>query len=769
MILHALCRTFKKKDKNVRYFISLLTVGLFISTAAWAETIQSIKVNGNIRVENETVLSYIGVNEGDEYVAGSSARMIKSLYNTGLFDRVDIQWNSGVLSVNITENPVVNKVVFEGNDEIDEERLSGQISLHSRAVYTTGKVQQDVKSILATYRQTGRFLAQVTPQIIEREQNRVDVIYNITEGEKTKIKDIRFVGNKRFSDDDLQTVISTRESRWWRFLSSADVYDPGRIEVDKELLRRYYVKQGHADFRVSSAVTELSKDKKNFYITFSLSEGPLYDFGNVDVALNVDEEDLNKEDLMAVINAEQSNRFDGSLIEKDIDHLMDAMGAKGFAFLDVQPETNTREAEKLVDVTYNIKPGPRVYVNRVNVTGNNRTRENVIRRELRFVEGDAFSTTKIQRSRDRLTFLGYFDDVSVQHKETEYPDRLDLDIKVSEQSTGEFNIGAGYSTYESFLATADVRERNFLGKGQDLSLAFALSGKRQDFNFSFTEPWFLGRELAAGVDLFNEKRDMQSESSYDLGNTGGAVRFGFAMNEFTRNTIRIGFKETEITNVDPDASTFTQRDAGKKNTLTIGNLIAWDTRDSRLMPTKGQRLSLGVDYSGFGSDINYYRALASASWHKELTEGWVLSLGGRAGIVSGLDSDYLPIYEHFTAGGSSLRGFTSSGIGPRDKITSDALGGKYLVGNNIELTFPLPGMEELGINGVLFSDGGIVTDFDGGTSATVTDSKLYRVSAGVGVFWRSPMGPLRFEFGVPVVSATEDRTEVFSFSMGTRF
>jgi outer membrane protein insertion porin family len=750
----------------VHYFIISLLVSLISATTALAEPVQSIKINGNIRVENETILSYIGVNEGNEYVEGSSSRMIKSLYNTGLFDQVDIQWKSGVLSVSILENPVVNKVVFEGNDEIDDDRLRGQISLHSRAVYTTGKVQRDVKSLLTTYRQTGRFLSKVTPQIIERDQNRVDVIYNIAEGEKTKIKDIRFVGNKRFGDSDLESVIRTRESSWWRFLSSADVYDADRVEVDKELLRRYYIKHGHADFRVTSAVTELSRDKKNFYITFAISEGPLYDFGEIDVALNIDEEDLKKEDLKELLAVVKNNRFDGSLVETDVDKLIDALGAKGFAFLDVNPQTNTRESERLVDVTFNIQPGPRVYVNRVNVTGNNRTRENVVRRELRFAEGDAFSTSKIQRSRDRLTYLGFFDDVSVKHKETQYPDRLDLDINVSEQSTGEFNVGAGYSTYESFLATADVRERNFLGKGQDMSLSFALSSKRQDFNFSFTEPWFMGKEIGAGIDLFNERRDLQSESSYDLGNTGGAVRFGFALNEFVKDTVRIGFKETEISNVDAGASIFTSRDEGKRSTITIGNQISRDTRDSYVAPTKGHRLSLGVDYSGFGSDINYIRSLATASWHKEVKEGWVLSLGGRAGFVTDIDGP-LPIYEHFNAGGSTLRGFTSSGIGPRDRTTDDALGGKYLVANNIELTFPIPGLDEMGINGLIFSDGGIVTQFEDHTN--VVDSKLYRVSAGVGMFWRSPMGPLRFEFGFPIVKATEDRTEVFSFSMGTRF
>ena len=750
----------------MRLFISTLVISIaFIAHAVATEVIEKIVIEGNARVEEETVRSYLGLREGEANEASRVRGAIKALYATGLFDNVEVKWDKGTLRVQVNENPIVNIVAFEGNEEIADEKLKPLLSLRPRAVYTPGKVQADVNEVLSAYRRTGRFLVRVTPQIIRRDQNRVDVIFEVAEGEKTRIDRIDFVGNKSFSDSDLGTVIATRQSAWWRFLSQADSYDPDRIEFDKELLRRHYIKNGYADFKVVSAVAELTKDRSAFFITFTVSEGPEYNFGTVDV--RIDEAfDITRDELLKTVTIEEAARYDGSLVEKNIDALVDAMGAKGFAFIEIDPRINKNDVDRRIDVTFDIRPGPRVYVNRINIKGNTRTRDHVIRREMRIAEGDAFSSNKLQRSKDRLSYLGFFEGVEVKRRETEEPDRLDLDVEVREQSTGEFNIGAGFSTYEGLLATADVTERNFLGKGQNVRLAFALSGERQDFNFSFTEPYFMGQELAAGFDLFNERRDFQEQSSYDQANIGGALRMGFPLGEYRRNSTSLSFRETEISNVDTGASQFVKRDEGKRTSFALSNTVSYDTRDSFLMPSRGFNVAYTADYSGFGSDINYIRNLVSGSWHTELEEDWVISFGARAGFLADLSGD-LPVYETFKAGGTTLRGFARSGIGPRDRFTSDALGGKYLVGNNVELRFPIKGMEDFGVQGVLFTDGGIVTDFE--DSAAVVDTKTYRISAGTGLFWRSPLGPVRFEFGFPIVKASEDRTEIFSFNFGTRF
>ena len=734
---------------------------------AWAESVQAIQVQGNARVEASTVKSYLGVRKGDTYSPSKARDALKALYATGLFDNVEVSWDNGTLTVKVSENPIVNKVVFEGNDALSNDRLKDLVKLRSRAVFTAGKAQEDVKEILAAYRQTGRFLAQVDPQIIRRDQNRVDVIYKINEGRKTRIASIDFVGNHEYSDADLRDVISTKITAWYRFLSGNDSYDPDRLEVDKEILRRFYLKSGYADFRVISAVAELSKDKSAFFITFTVTEGPVYSFGKVDVKLSDRTVDVNLDDLRKELTVKENDRYDASRIDHNIDVLVDKLGQKGYAFLDVVPVLDKDDTTHKMNVTFDIRPGPRVYVNRINIKGNTRTRDDVIRREMRLAEGDAFSTTKLLRSKERLQRLDFFDNVELKRRETGDPDRLDLDVNVAEKSTGEFNIGAGFSSYEGVLATTNVRERNFLGRGQTLDLSFAISGERQDFDFGFTEPWFMNQELSAGIKLFNQRRQYQDQSSYDQDTTGGAFTLGFPIGEFSQNSSSLGYRGINITNVDASASQFVKNEVGKRNSITVGNTLSYDSRDNVLQPNYGTRLSWSVDVSGFGSDTNYVRNQVSGSYYMQLADQWVLSFAGRAGYLADLDGN-TPLFENFNMGGPTLRGFDRAGIGPRDSITGDALGGTLMAGHNVELRFPLPGMDQVGVNGLLFSDGGVVTEFQNSNS-TVKDSGLYRVSVGTGFFWRSPLGPLRFEFGFPVVKSSEDRTQVFSFNFGTQF
>lgn len=746
----------------------LVSVGLF--GQAWAEAISKILVQGNERVESETIGSYLPFKVGDDFNPAVSSRIIKGLYSTGLFANVAVDFDdaSGVVTVKVVENPLVNRVAFEGNDAIDTIRLEEITRLKARAIYSPAKVQADVQALQAAYRSRGMFTTTVNAQLIERDQNRVDVVYVVDEGDKTKISRINFVGNERFDDADLKEVVATKTSAWWRFMSGGDTYDPAKLEVDKDLLRRFYLSKGYADVQVTSAVAELSRDSKDFVITYTVFEGPKYEFGNIDVALNAEAEGLNVAEMKPLVTLEPGELFNAQRVDDTSDKLIDYLGKNGFAFLDVKPDYRKDEAARTVDVTFGVTPGPRVYVNRINVEGNTRTRDYVIRREMRLAEGDAYSSDKIKRSRDRLSYLGYFKDVDVSRAETDQPDRVDLNVKVEEQSTGEFNVGAGYSTFDGLLATADVRERNFMGKGQEVAVKFAVSERKQNYNLGFTEPYFLGQELAAGVDLFNEQTDYQSESSYDIASTGGALRLGFPMSEFTKNTVRLGFKETKIEGVGSAASQFVAREAGKRSSASLSNTWAYDDRDSYLTPTHGKRVALTAEYSGLGSDVDFLKGMANASWHREVLDDWVITLAGRAGAIWDMNRD-LPIYEHYALGSQSLRGFEYNGIGPRDRVTGDALGGKYMLGHNLELTFPLGNaMDDLGVKGVIFNDGGIVKEFEGATSGVV-DSDLYRLTVGAGIFWRSPIGPLKLSLGLPVVKASEDRTQMFNFSVGSSF
>ncbi|MFZ2587227.1 MAG: outer membrane protein assembly factor BamA [Alphaproteobacteria bacterium] len=747
-----------------------LTLVLASSTThlVWAEALSKIVVEGNTRVEAETIGTYLPYKIGQEFNAAETGNIIRSLYATGLFSNVGVTFEGGTLAVKVTENPLVNRVAFEGNDALDTKRLEEITQLKARAIYAPSKIQADVQALQAAYRSRGLFTTTVKAQLIERDQNRVDVVYVIDEGSKTKISRINFVGNKRFDDADLKGVIATKTSAWWRFMSGGDTYDPARMDVDKDLVRKYYLSKGYADVQVTSAVAELSRDSKDFVLTYTVYEGPKYDFGVADVVLNAEADGLDVAAMKKMVTLKSGELFDAGRVDENGDALIDHLGKNGFAFLDVKPEYKKNEAERTVDVTYNVKPGPRVYVNRINIEGNTRTRDNVIRREMRVAEGDAFNNDKIKRSRDRLTYLGYFKDVDVTRSETDQPDRVDLNVKVEEQSTGEFNVGAGYSTFDGLLATADVKERNFLGKGQEVAVKFALSERQQNYNLSFTEPYFLGQELAAGVDLFNERTNYQSESSYDVASTGGGLRLGFPINEFTKNTVGLSFKETKIENVGTAASQFVKREEGKRSALALSDTWAYDTRDSMMTPTRGTRVALTGTYSGLGSDVNSVKTMLTTSWNKELMDDVVFTAGGRGGAIYDFGED-LPIYDHFQMGNTTLRGFEYGGVGPRDATTKDALGGKYMVGHSLEMTFPLgSALDDLGVNGLVFNDGGIVKSFEGAT-ANVLDADTYRLSAGTGIFWHSPIGPLRIEFAVPLVKAKEDRAQVFNFSVGSRF
>jgi len=669
----------------------------------------------------------------------------------------------------VLENPLVNRVVFEGNKQIDSKRLEEITQLKPRAIYSPARVQADVQALQGAYRARGRFTTQVKAELIQRDQNRVDVVYVVTEGEKSKISKVAFVGNERFNDGDLQAVISTKKSAWWRFLSTADSYDPARIDVDRDLVRRFYLSRGYADVQITSAVAELTRDQRDFVITFTVFEGPQYDFGTVDLALQAEAEGLDVSSLQAVVPLKEGELFNAKRVDATTDALIDALGSKGFAFLNVRPNYTKREAERKVDITYAITPGPRVYINRINIEGNNRTRDNVIRREMRLAEGDAFSADKIKRSQDRLTYLGFFEKAEIERAESDQPDRLDLNVKVKEQSTGEFNIGAGFSTYDGFLTTANIKERNFLGRGQEVGVDYSLSQRQQNFNLSFTEPYFLDQPLAFGVDAFNTRTDFQDEAGYDTSVNGGAFRLGFPLNEFTRNDVRLGYKETKIEGVGASANQFVRAEERDRQSLSLGNTWSYDTRDSLINTTRGTRLSVGAEYAGFGMNTSYLRGNLNGSYTKSVWEDWALTFAGRAAVIEPL-SGKLPVYEHFLGGGQdTLRGFEYGGIGPRDRVTRDALGGKYMIGHNIDLVFPISNaLNELGIKGVLFTDGGLVTDFDT-TSGGIIDDKTYRITAGTGVNWRSPIGPLRLQFGFPLVKGETDRSQVFSFAVGTRF
>lgn len=729
------------------------------------EPIRAIRIEGTQRIEPQTVRSYMQLDAGDPFSADLIDRALKNLFATGLFADVAFRREGDTLIVQVVENPIINRLAFEGNDRIDDETLEAEVQLRPRVVFTQTRVQSDARRILEIYRRSGRFAATVEPKVIPLEQNRVDLVFEINEGPVTRVERIDFVGNEAFSDGTLRGEILTQESAWYRPFSTTDTYDPDRLTVDREALRNFYLKEGYADFRVISAVAELSPDRESFFITFTVDEGERYRFGDVNISTTL--RDLDPETLRDDITTKAGDWYDASKVEASITALTDAVGELGYAFVDVQPRLERDRENKVINLTYDIQEGPRVFIERIDISGNVRTLDKVIRREFRLVEGDAFNTARLRRTRQRIQNLGYFSRVDIRTVPSDSPDKTVIEVDVQEQATGELTFGIGFSTAEGPLADVGLRERNLLGRGQDLRLNFTLSGRRSQIDLSFTEPYFLDRPLAAGIDLFRTEIDRR-ESSFDEKNLGGGFRFGYDITEYLRQTVRYTLSQNEIVDVDDDASLAIRQQEGETISSVVGQSLTYDRRDNRFNPTEGYYLNLRNDVAGLGGDVKYLRTRVGAAYYLPLTEDLIASVSGEVGYIFGFGGEDVRITDAFFLGGNSLRGFATAGVGPRDVNTDDALGGNTFAAGSVELSFPLGLPEEYQIRGRVFTDFGTLTDTDTDVPGVRDDASL-RASVGTGITWHSPLGPLALDLAFPVAKEDFDEEEVFRFSIGTRF
>jgi outer membrane protein insertion porin family len=727
--------------------------------------IQEIRIEGTQRVEPETVRSYLLVQPGDTFDSERIDRSLKALFATGLFADVTLRREGEALVVRVVENPVINRIAFEGNRKLNDETLTSEIQLRPRVVYTRQKVQSDVKRVLDLYRRNGRFAATVEPKVIPLEQNRVDLVFEIDEGQLTGIKSIGFIGNHRFSAGRLHEIIQTKESRWYRLFSTDDTYDPDRLTYDRELLRKFYLAEGYADFRVVSAVAELTPERDGFFVTYTVEEGERYRFGKVDITNQLKDVDANA--LKVLLGTKEGDWYNADAVDKSIADLTDALGNRGFAFVDIQPRVQRNPEQRTIDITYQIAEGPRVYVERIDITGNLRTLDRVIRREFRLVEGDAFNTTKLQRSQQRIKNLGFFKKVDINNTPGSTPDKTVIKTEVEEQSTGEFSVGVGFSTTDGPLADISIRERNLLGRGQDLRIGTLVAQRTQQVDLSFTEPYFLDRNLSAGFDLFALTRNNQTFAGFDQFSVGGSLRAGYQITEPLRQTLKYTLRQDRIFNVADTASRFIRDQVGTRVTSSVGQSLLYDRRDNRLDPTSGYFASISNDVAGLGGDVRYLRTVLSGGVYYSVAPQYVLSVTGDSGYIFGL-SDKVRIEDRFFVGGDNLRGFANGGIGPRDISTGDALGGNAYYVGSVALGFPLGLPQELGLAGRVFSDFGSLWKVDD-VGSSIRDVASIRVSAGAGVSWQSPLGPIRLDFALPVKRESFDKKEFFRVSFGTRF
>lgn len=730
--------------------------------------IQEIRIKGVERIEPSTVMTYLNLGIGDTMDQESLDRALKNLFSTGLFADVTMRQRSNTLIVELVENPVINQIAFEGNDDLSNDDLKAEIELQPRQVFTRTKVQNDVNRLYQIYQRNGRFSATIEPKVIKLPQNRVNLIFEIAEGEVTKIKSIRFVGNRNYSDSKLRGEVSTKETEWYKFLSSSDRYDPDRVSFDKELLRRFYLSQGYVDFQLISAAAELSQNREFFFLTFTLEEGERYKIN--DIRIESDLRHFDNESLREFITFEKGDWYNLKEVNTSVDQMTDALGDMQFAFVKIRPDLERNVEDKTVDVIFTIDETPRVFVERIDIKGNVRTQDRVVRREFELVEGDPFNKSKLAKSEQNIKDLDYFETSSVETRQGTAPDKTIIDVEVQEKSTGELSIGAGFSTSDGPLTDLRIRERNFMGKGQDVLLASTIAGERTQFDFSFTEPYFFGRDFSAGADLFHINRDFQDESSFDQTRTGGALRLGYPLSEKWRQTLRYRIEKNEIRDVNPRASIFIKEQQGQRTTSAISQRITYDDRDSKLFPTNGLYSWLSTEYAGLGGNANYVSGTVGSSYYYPIFEKVVLNVLGETGAIRGVFGEDVVINERYFLGGNDVRGFEDSGIGPRDRATKDAVGGNIFYRGTVELSFPVGLPEEMGVEGHTFTDFGSLTGIDdNSTAARIVDVSSIRASAGVGVSWRSPLGPIRLDLAVPYAKQDFDEEELFRFNFGTRF
>ncbi len=743
------------------------------ASQAEAATIRKIVVKGNRRVEVETVLSYLQFVRGDRYDAAKVDNSLKSLFATGLFSDVNISRTGGTVTVRVVENPIINKVAFEGNNEVDDKTLAAEVQLKPRSVFTKARVQSDTQRVLDVYQRQGLFAANVEPKIIRIDHNRVNLVFEVTEGSKTTVKSINFIGNRAFSDSQLRDIVTTSETGLFSFMSSSNIYDPDRLNLDRELLRQNYIKNGYADARIVSAVADLTPDGQNFFITFTIDEGELYRFGNIDLETSL--ASLNPEVMRGEITTFPGEIYNAGKIDKTTEAITLKAAEEGFAFAQVRPVIHRDPLARTIDINYVVEQGPRVYIERIDITGNIRTRDYVIRREFRLAEGDAYNRLMVKRAKERLQALGFLKKVTVRRARGSRPDRVVLNVAVVEDSSGELGFSAGYSSADGVIGDISVTERNLMGRGQYLQLKLkgSLTGKGQ-IQLSFTEPRFLDQNLAAGFDVYHSISDLSDTLGYEKVDTGFKLRLSMPLNDELRLSTYYRFQRREITSVNttdplPSADIV---DGDVDVTSAVGYGLVYDTRNHFKKPTRGFYASISQEFAGLGGDKQYIRSVVEGRAYYPITDSITFASRIKGGHISGWGSKNLDSADGFSSSADCVRGFEAGGFGPRKLDGTDygsAVGADAYACATAEIRFPFPFIpDNLGISGAVFADAGMMFD-PINTSDTFVDDDTIRASVGGSVLWDSPMGPLRVDFAYALQKENYDNTQIFSFGASSKF
>jgi outer membrane protein insertion porin family len=758
---------------NNKLFYCILLSGLSIN-ALYSENVKKIVVKGNKRVEYETVKSYLPIKIGEELTEEKTDDSLKALFDTGYFEDVQVIGKGGILEIEVKENPIVNQISYEGNSHLKDDQLEKEISIRPRKILSKTDIQNAQQRILEMYRRTGRFNAKVDPKIIKLDNNRVNLIFEITEGGVSNIQKIIFIGNKAFSASKLEDQLLSKSWKFWRFFATDDVFDPDRFMADQQVLRQFYANNGHPDFRIISAVSELSTDRTEFYLTFTIEEGDYYQFDTPSIKSDIKEVKI--KDLEKELTFSKGDMFSSNQIEKSITAITEALGDNGYAFVTVEPVIVKDKKSKMATVNFEIKEGPRIYIHKILFKGNDKTYDHVIRRELTLYEGDAYNSSKIRNSETKIKDLGYFKSAHIEHEQGEEKDQANLIINVEEQSTGEFKLSGGYSTLEGVIGMLGISQKNFMGRGQTIHSEISASQKSQNFNVGITEPYLFNRPLVGSIDIYKTRSQyLDTFTSESLGlNTGIGYRL-------TQNLIQkwmYSIHSDDMSGVNSRSSIFILEDPKKMKQSTITHTLRYDKRDSILDTTRGYLLNLNTSYSGVGGDVYYIRNDFSSTVYYTPYENLLTFARLDLGRVDQIQNKRLRVTDSIFLGSDSFKGFEYGGLGPRDIKShyKDALGGKKYWKATLEAQLPIGPSIDWGIKGVLFTQAGMLWDsdfinspFNDGIQAQVVDNKKLRASYGFGIIWKSPFGPLRIDYAVPFIKEPFDKEMRLNIGYATPF
>jgi len=767
-----------------------LAVQLAGVTQAYAAVVSRIDVRGNQRVDSETIRNYIGIQPGKNFGQGDIDEAVKRLFATGLFATVNVNQVGGSLVVQVSEYAIVNQVLFDGNKKIKDAQLRTTVQMQPRGAFSNAAMEADVEAIKAAYSRIGRDDASVTASVNQLDGNRVNVIFHINEGGRTKIRSISFVGNSAYSDGRLRDVISTKKSNFMSFLTRNDIYDDQRLRADEEALRRFYYNRGYADFQVVSAQANLDSSTNEYNIVITVDEGDRYTFGDISIDSTIPEIDPNT--LKSFLETRSGAHYSAEDVENSIIAMTEQLAGKGYAFAQVTPRGDRNFSNHTISVLYTIDQGPRAYIQRIEIRGNTRTRDYVIRREFDLSEGDAFNQVLIQRAKKRLEALDFFESVNISTSAGSEPDQVVLVVDVVEKSTGELSIGAGYTTggttgTAGFTVEGSIGERNFLGRGQSIRLSVAGGASSRDYMISFTEPYFLGRRISAGFDIYRQTRTYNTYYNSEV--TGGTIRFGLPLTQAL--TAQIAYNLTSETynfTTDgtargcPAAPTVAgcwvapqvQAAIGTGNwwKSSVSGSLIYNTIDNMKNPHEGLYSIFTTEVAGLGGNAKFVKLTGRASYYRTLSDEAdivaLAAIGG--GHVMPIGAGGLRVFDMFQSNDRIIRGFAYNGIGPVDAITNQQLGGTTYFNATAELQFPLPGVpQSMGLRGALFADAATLYGNSlAGVSAAST-AVNWRASVGASLMWNSPFGPLRVDYAVPVMQQATDVIQNFNFGISTRF